>query len=398
MGGEVSFELGWQIAEVPEPTLKRLRKFQETASAIERIIDTETYLPRYRAAWCLLHHVLNRAFDFDVRVLHQAAFGHIAIEADQRVEAIAAKILGDASAVNSKVRLRLHCEHGGAGLVSIYDKSTCGYLMAARQVAPGVRQRLVAEGQDATAVGSAIALRVLPGCQACQASLAARGLHLRRDGGISRAVEGATDVSSWLSAGSASKQACALRLLSEIRAEIHADELSERAQLLAAGGEGAGCWHNDLPATWQRPVWSDPVFRVPLRFRLGLPVLPQPRAGDDLKKCACGKELDPLGWHVLLCNRGPWTCARHNALVRVLASIAKEAGYVALVEQHVPQLGFRTRRRNGIEITEAARLDVACSCHPMAADRLFDVSVRNVSVRNLERCSTHRGSSSGFGD
>ena len=221
---------------------------------------------------------------------------------------------------------------------------------------------------------------------------------MRRDGGISRAVEGATDVSSWLSTGSASKQACALRLLSEIRAEIHADELSERAQLLAAGGEGAGCWHNDLPATWQRPVWSDPVFRVPLRFRLGLPVLPQPRAGDDLQKCACGKELDPLGLHVLLCNRGPWTCARHNALVRVLASIAKEAGYVALVEQHVPQLGFRTRRRNGIEITEAARLDVACSCHPMAADRLFDVSVRNVSVRYLERCSTHRGSSSGFGD
>ena len=78
--------------------VKRLRKFQETVSAIERIIDTETYLPRYRAAWCLLHHVLNRAFDFDVRVLHQAAFGHIAIEADQHVEAIAAKILGDASA------------------------------------------------------------------------------------------------------------------------------------------------------------------------------------------------------------------------------------------------------------------------------------------------------------
>ena len=139
---------------------------------------------------------------------------------------------------------------------------------------------------------------------------------MRRDGGISQAVEGTTDVSSWLSAGSASKQACALRLLSEIRAEIHADELSERAQLLAAGGEGAGCWHNDLPATWQRPMWSDPVFRVPLRFRLGLPVLPQPRAGDDLKKCACGKELDPLGWHVLLCNRGRWTCARHNALDR----------------------------------------------------------------------------------
>ena len=170
--------------------------------------------------------------------------------------------------------------------------------MAARQVAPGVRQRLVAEGQDATAVGSAIALRVLPGCQECQASLAARRLHLRRDGGISRAVEGATDVSSWLSAGSATKQACALRPLNEIRAEIHADKLSERAQLLAAGGEGAGCWHNDLPATWQRPAWSDPVFRVPLRFRLGLPVLPQPRAGDDSKKC-------PLGWRALLCNRGP---------------------------------------------------------------------------------------------
>ena len=75
-------------------------------------------------------------------------------------------------------------------------------------------------------------------------------------------------------------------------------------------------------------------------------------------------------------------------LVRVLASIAKEAGYVTLVEQHVPQLGFRRRRCGGVKVNEAARLDVVASCHPVAPDMLYDVSVRNaVSSRALTKGS-----------
>ena len=393
LGGDLAFRLGGQLADVPEPTVKRIAKFHRTAEALEKLISTETALPRLRAAWCLLQFVLNRALDFDVRILHQAAFGQLASEVDQRVEGIAARILGEVSIDSCKERVRILTAHGGGGLASYADKSTCGYLMAARQVAAGVGQRLTAEGNSPDQVNDALARRVLPGCRACQETLAAIGVHLRPGGDISRLADGSVGVSSWLGARPACKQADALRLLSEIRAETLASGLTEeeRAHLMAAGGDGAGSWHAEIPAHWQRPTWSDPVFRVALRFRLGLRVLPLPRDGEGESTCSCGKAMDSMGWHSLLCNKGPWTCARHNVVVRILASIAKEAGYVALVEQHVPQLGFRSRRRAGVMVTEAARLDVVCSCHAVAPDRLYDVSVRNaVSSRALAKGSARR--------
>ena len=77
--------------------------------------------------------------------------------------------------------------------------------------------------------------------------------------------------------------------------------------------------------------------------------------------------------------------------MRILASIAKEAEYTALVGQHVPQLGLRRRRRAGEVITEAARLAVVCSCHSVAPDRLYDVSIRNaISARALAKGSARQ--------
>ena len=78
-------------------------------------------------------------------------------------------------------------------------------------------------------------------------------------------------------------------------------------------------------------------------------------------------------------------------IIRILTDIANENGYIALAEQHVPQLGFRIRRRQGVEITEAARLDVVCSCHPVAPDVFYDVSARNAfSSRALTKGSARR--------
>ena len=120
-------------------------------------------------------------------------------------------------------------------------------------------------------------------------------------------------------------------------------------------------------------------------------VLPLPGDGSEERLCACGAASDALGWHALLCKKVPWTCGRHNVLVRILASVVKDAGYVTLVEQHVPQLGFRSRRRAGVEITEAARLDVVTSCHAVAPDMLYDVSVRSaVSGRAIAKGSARR--------
>ena len=405
MGGEFAFELGGQIADVPQPTLKRLDKARALAEAIVQLVTTETALPRLRAAWCLLQFVLNRALDFDARILHQAAFGQFAVEFDMRVEGIAISILGNVdtdSLAMCKRKLRILSSHGGGGLVTYADRSACGFLVAVRQIVTGVSQRLADAGYCHDRIAEVLALRVLPGCRACQTALADNGVHLLPGGGFGLGPVQpvvALGANVWLQAGPASKQADAIRLLSETRAASLGNSLSksEHAHFLSAGGEGAGCWHAEVPATWQRPVWTDPVFRIALRFRLGLRVMAV-STNDEASLCACGAERDLHGRHALLCNRGPWTCGRHNSLVRILASIAKEAGYVVLVEQHVPQLGFRKRRRGEEVITEAARLDVVASCHPFAPDQLYDVSVRNpFSVRAMAKgAADHPGVAAGL--
>ena len=266
---------------------------------------TETTLPRLRAAWCLLQCVLNRALDFNVRILHQAPIGQIAVEFDRRVEEIAARIFGERDSSGCHQRLCIHTLHGGGGLISYSDKSACGYLVAVREVAVGVAQRLGAQGHALEAVTSTLAQRVIPGCIACEQALANRGVQLLIGGGIGRTSDHRASVEEWLRAGPAAKQGEVLQILSELRSEEHAAELSkvERAHFLAAGCEGAGGWHAELPSSWQRPVWSDPVYRVALRFRLGLRVLPA--VGGDDAVCSCGAIMDPFGRQTLLCNKGP---------------------------------------------------------------------------------------------
>ena len=152
--------------------------------------------------------MLNRSLDFDARILHQAAIGQPAIELDQRVEAIAAKIMGEINASSCRERLRISTDQGGGGLVPFADKTACGYLVAVRQVAAGF---------DSDTVAGALAQRVLSGCRACQVSLAANGIHLRPGGALGREAEGSIGVSTWLRAGPAAKQSDAIRLISETR-------------------------------------------------------------------------------------------------------------------------------------------------------------------------------------
>ena len=68
MGGELAYLLGGLVSEVPALTLKHIEKAKDLADAIDKLIATETVLPRLRAAWCLLQFVLSRAVSFDVRM------------------------------------------------------------------------------------------------------------------------------------------------------------------------------------------------------------------------------------------------------------------------------------------------------------------------------------------
>ena len=83
--------------------------------------------------------------DFDVRILHPAAFGLVAAEFDERIKIIAGSILGDTTGGSFCKSLRVLAHHGGRGLVADSITSTCCYLMGLGKVAVGVGQRIVAE-------------------------------------------------------------------------------------------------------------------------------------------------------------------------------------------------------------------------------------------------------------
>ena len=58
-------------------------------------------------------------------------------------------------------------------------------------------------------------------------------------------------------------------------------------------------------------------------------------------------------------------------------------GYAALLEQVVPELGLRKKKRSGREILEEARLDVEFFGHAYASDRLLDGTVRHPAAEHV---------------
>ena len=77
--------------------------------------------------------------------------------------------------------------------------------------------------------------------------------------------------------------------------------------------------------------------------------------------------------------------ARHAAINVVLAQAGRDAGYTALLEQVVPVLGLRKRKRDGRIIFEEARLDIEFFGHPTAHDRLLDGTVRHPAAKRIVR-------------
>jgi len=83
------------------------------------------------------------------------------------------------------------------------------------------------------------------------------------------------------------------------------------------------------------------------------------------------------------CNVGPYTSVRHNALNGILAQAGRDAGHAVLLEQVIPELGFKKSRRGGSEVWVEAVLDVELFGHTTAPDRLLDGTVRHPAALHI---------------
>ena len=94
----------------------------------------------------------------------------------------------------------------------------------------------------------------------------------------------------WLREVYASRFGDALRLLNEIRFEEVWRGLAaeEEVRFFAARGDGVARWHAEVSIPWQGPMWTDPIFKMVLRFHLWFRVLPATNVGELERTCVCG--------------------------------------------------------------------------------------------------------------
>ena len=225
-------------------------------------------------------------------------------------------------------------------------------------------------------------------------ALAQRSVHVRSDGVVvNGAPPGRSIAPEALARGQARKIHAALSdaLQSAASCSLQtcfADSERDRARLASCSGPVSGRWLTEFPASWW-PQVKDDSFIMAIKFRIGMPIYAAgARCAHAKAKDAtdvCGKDMDVFGDHAVSCNIGPYWSARHSSLNGILAQAGRDAGYAALLEQVVPELGLRKRRRDGRVVLEEAVLDVELFGHPAAPGRLLDGTVRHPAASHIIR-------------
>ena len=69
----------------PSASVKRLEEARILTHRICKMLQSSLSRPSFRSAWTLIDKVLNRALDYDARILHPLIFGPLADELDRLV-------------------------------------------------------------------------------------------------------------------------------------------------------------------------------------------------------------------------------------------------------------------------------------------------------------------------
>jgi len=160
------------------------------------------------------------------------------------------------------------------------------------------------------------------------------------------------------------------------------DEIS-KSRIFSASGPGNAGFLTAIP-TEQSLSMSNVQMVTAVRLRLGLPVIP---AIETTQFCSCGKSLDLLGNHLILCKRGAQVSQRHNMLVQAWTRLIKKTtSAVSLsIERTLGSLGCNntthaTKRVDVVQISYAERT------------KLSDITVIHPNPENNQ----HRGAAAAF--
>ena len=143
MGGALDGQFAASIGHpaVPAASLKRTEQAEKLAQTMQLMLRTPLAQPAHRAAWTLLDKVLNKALDYDARILHPESFSTIAERLDRAVLQTSCKVVRvDGFTEVQEQCLRLPARLGGCDLVSAGTKRLFMHLAGASQYMPSAAQ------------------------------------------------------------------------------------------------------------------------------------------------------------------------------------------------------------------------------------------------------------------
>jgi len=135
----------------------------------------------------------------------------------------------------------------------------------------------------------------------------------------------------------------------------------DRSRLLSASGALAGAYLHALPLAQEGLRVHPAEFRVAVRYRLGLPVLPPAPCSE------CGATLDQQEDHAVSCATGPDRKRRHNRICRIIGAALASAGHTPRYED--PHILPHDEHR------EARPADIATDSWSEGGPTAFDITV-----------------------
>ena len=157
MDGDFVTPVEGLMHDLPKASLKRMAEAEVLGASIEKLLLTTLSRSSHRAAWSLIDKVLNKALDYDARILHPELFSTIASRLDNVVRKTLLRVIQvDALKSEEEQSIRLGVMRGGCGITSARAKGIFAHFAAACQYFPLVGQTLLDMGWTRQEIEEAI--------------------------------------------------------------------------------------------------------------------------------------------------------------------------------------------------------------------------------------------------
>ena len=164
-------------------SFKRIDAAEKLSRELINLLSTPLSRSSHRVAWTMIDKVLNKALDYDARILNPECFSILAARLDLAVEEVVLKLLHvtELSSLERK-SIQLGITRGGCGLTSGRTKAIFAHVAVCCQVLPSVAQYLVDQGWSREQVQGTIDVA---GFQCGLDKLRESGIFIRVDGSLS---------------------------------------------------------------------------------------------------------------------------------------------------------------------------------------------------------------------